>query len=270
MHDQEGCNIRRMDPETQMELLEAMLDGSQTAALITDPLQENHPIIYVNQTFQKLTGYATEETIGHNCRFLQGDGTDPKDVQTMRDAIARQSAVTVTLRNYRKDGTPFWNRVHIEPVWTGGQLFFIGTQTDVTVEVEQRTCLEEKEREIERLSLPVLAIDDGIAAISLNGEMDMDRHGRLTTKLSEYVLEHHSHSVIIDISGLYWDEDSPVFDLLHIQDVLKLMGCRLFVTGISPQAAQDLATELGPERPLTAFTSFKHAVKVAKSAGAFS
>ncbi|EMR05445.1 hypothetical protein C772_02553 [Bhargavaea cecembensis DSE10] len=258
-----------MDPETQITLLEAMLDGSRTAALFTDPSQEDHPIIYANHTFEKLTGYTLEETIGHNCRFLQGEETDPKDVKKMRDAIAQESAVTVTLKNYKKDGTPFWNRVHIEPVRAGGRLFFIGTQTDVTVEVNQRKRLEEKEREIERLSLPVLEIDDGIAAISLNGEMSVERYRRLTVKLSEYVQAHHSHSVIIDISGLYWDEDTPVFDLLHIQDVLRLMGCRLLVTGITPKAARDIAAEVATGSSLTAFTSFKQAVETAKSAGAF-
>ncbi|KZE37835.1 biphenyl 2,3-dioxygenase [Bhargavaea cecembensis] len=258
-----------MDAETQITLLEAMLDGSETAALFTDPSQEDHPVIYANQTFEKLTGYSPEETIGHNCRFLQGADTNPDDVQKMRDAIRKEATVTVTVKNYKKDGTPFWNRVHIEPVRTGGRLFFVGTQTDVTLEEEQRKRLEEKEREIERLSLPVLAIDDGIAAISLNGEMSFERHRRLTAKLSEYVQEHHSHSVIIDISGLYWDENTPVFDLLHIQDVLRLMGCRLFVTGITPKTAQDISMKADSDRQFTAFSSFKQAVETAKSAGSF-
>ncbi|SEJ69592.1 PAS domain S-box-containing protein [Bhargavaea ginsengi] len=254
-----------MDPETQITLLEAMLDGSRTAALFTDPSQEDHPVIYANQTFETLTGYTPEETIGHNCRFLQGADTDPKDVQKMRDAIRQESSVTVTLKNYKKDGSPFWNRVNIEPIRTGGRLFFIGTQTDVTVEVNQRKRLEEKEREIERLSLPVLEIDDGIAAISLNGEMSVERYRRLAVKISEYVQQHHCHSVIIDISGLYWDEDTPVFDLLHIQDVLRLMGCRLLVTGITPKAARDIAGEAASEHTLIAFSSFKQAVQTAKA-----
>ncbi|MFC7366601.1 MULTISPECIES: PAS domain-containing protein [Bhargavaea] len=259
-----------MDPQTQNLLLEAMLDGSQTAALITDPSQEDHPVLYANKTFEKLTGYSPEETIGHNCRFLQGPDTELKDVQKMRDAIRDEHSVTVTLKNYRKNGTPFWNRVNIEPVRTGGRLFFIGTQTDVTVEVQQRKSLEEKEREIERLSLPVLEIDDGIAAISLNGEMGVERYRRLTVKLSEYVQQHHSHSVIVDISGLYWDEDTPVFDLLQLQDVLRLMGCQLFVTGISPKAARDIGSEVDKDRKLIAFSSFKQAVVSAKRAGSFS
>ncbi|MCW1928396.1 PAS domain-containing protein [Bhargavaea beijingensis] len=259
-----------MDPETQITLLEAMLDGSRAAALFTDPSQEDHPVIYANKTFEKLTGYSLDETIGHNCRFLQGTDTDPEAVQKIREAIRQETSVTVTLKNYKKDGTSFWNRVHIEPVHAGGRLYFIGTQTDVTVEIRQKKRLEEKEREIEHLSLPVLEIDDGIAAVSLNGEMSVERYRRLTVKLSEYVQEHHSHSVIIDISGLYWDDDTPIFDLLHIQDVLRLMGCRLLVTGISPKAARDIASETGPERPLTAFSAFKQAVETAKVAGALS
>lgn len=254
-----------MDPVTQITLLEAMLDGSRTAALFTDPSQEDHPIIYANRTFETLTGYTPEETIGNNCRFLQGADTDPKDVKKMRDAIRQESSITVTLKNYKKDGSAFWNRVNIEPIRTGGRLFFIGTQTDVTVEVNQRKCLAEKEREIERLSLPVLDIDDGIAAISLNGEMSVERYRRLAVKISEYVQQHHSHSVIIDISGLYWDEDTPVFDLLYIQDVLRLMGCRLLVTGISPKAARDIAAEAASEHTLIAFSSFKQAVQTAKA-----
>lgn len=104
--------------------------------LITDPRQDDNPIVFVNDAFRRLTGYTREETLGRNCRFLQGPGTSKDDVSRVRDAVERRVAIEIELLNYRKNGTTFWNRLLISPVFdTDGDLsFFFASQFDVTPE----------------------------------------------------------------------------------------------------------------------------------------
>ena len=102
--------------DTQIQLLEAMLDGSKVGTIVTDPEKEDNPIIYANHTFTEMTGYGKEEILGRNCRFLQGPDTSAMGVDQIRQAIKNQEKTTVILRNYRKDGTSFWNRLAITPV----------------------------------------------------------------------------------------------------------------------------------------------------------
>src|SRR4051812_45206300 len=104
---------------------------------ITDPRQPDNPLIWVNPSFTRVTGYESAEVVGRNCRFLQGPATDPATVATIRTALEERSTVTTTLLNYRKDGTAFWNQLSISPVFDGaGQLVsFVGVQTDVTERV---------------------------------------------------------------------------------------------------------------------------------------
>ncbi|RKQ91231.1 PAS domain S-box-containing protein [Solirubrobacter pauli] len=112
----------------------AGLDLSDTGFLLTDPRRDDHPIVYVNDPFLEMTGYAADEVLGRNCRFLQGEGTDPAAIDELRRAIADERPTTVEVLNYRKDGSPFWNQVYITPVRDGDGhvVHFIGLQIDVT------------------------------------------------------------------------------------------------------------------------------------------
>ncbi|MBZ5201499.1 PAS domain S-box protein [Planomicrobium chinense] len=246
--------------EEQLTLLEAMVDGSNVATIVTDPSQEDNPIIYTNRTFEKMTGYQQSEVLGRNCRFLQRKETDPKERQKIRTAIEARESVTVTLQNYRKDGSLFWNRLHIEPVEVMGALYFIGTQTDVTLEHNQRQELTEKELEIEQIMLPILSLQDHVAAVALIGNMTHHRFDLLISKLSLYVQKERIEHVMIDVTGLYWEEGFPLEGLLSIRDVLKLMGTHLYVTGISPKAARELGTLQDQRRPLLTFSSIQQAM----------
>jgi len=85
-----------------------------------------------------MTGYSADEVLGHNCRFLQGEGTDPKDVTKLRDAVKNGRHVSVRLLNYRKDGTPFWNLLTMTPIKgdDGRVSKIVGVQVDVTSRTE--------------------------------------------------------------------------------------------------------------------------------------
>ena len=104
--------------------------------LVTDPGQADNPIIYVKQAFTQLTGYARDEILGTNCRFLQGPGTNLDDVAKIRKAIEDRRSIEIDLLNYRKDRTSFWNRLLVSPVFdAAGQLtHFFASQFDVSPE----------------------------------------------------------------------------------------------------------------------------------------
>jgi PAS domain S-box-containing protein len=109
---------------------------SGMAAIVTGPLAEDCPAIFVNDAFSRLTGYAAAEVIGRNCRFLQCSETDPIAVAQVRQAVASGGGITVDLLNQRKNGETFWNRLHIAPIRdpAGNIEFFLSTQVDVTNE----------------------------------------------------------------------------------------------------------------------------------------
>lgn len=116
----------------------AAVRATRMPMLITDPTLPDNPIVFVNDAFARLTGYTREETLSRNCRFLQGPGTNQNDVKRMREAINRRVPIELDLLNYRKDGTTFWNRLLMSPVFNEGELsFFFASQFDITPERER-------------------------------------------------------------------------------------------------------------------------------------
>ncbi len=153
---------------------------------ISDPRLPDSPLVFVNPAFQRTTGYSPAEAEGRNCRFLQGPGTEPAAVQRIRDVLRERRHESVTLLNYRKDGTPFWNEVSLSPVYdAGGELtHFVGIQADVTrrVEVDQerarhldaeRAARADAERAQRRLAL--LAEATSMLASTLEVDESLDR-----------------------------------------------------------------------------------------------
>jgi len=132
-----------MDEREELEMLRDAVQVAESTVIVTDPNRPDNPIIYVNRGFEVLTGYSREEVLGRNCRFLQGGDHDQPGVRRVRTAIERREAVSVELRNYRKDGSMFWNELHLSPVFRGGALrYFFGVQNDVTHHKEADTARE--------------------------------------------------------------------------------------------------------------------------------
>lgn len=121
-------------------LLAKAVDAASSSLIITDQQLPDHPIIFCNAAFEKLTGYAPQEVLGRNCRFLQGNDTGQKYIQQIRECIAAGSHCTVAIRNYRKDGTVFWNELVLSPVKTedGQVTHYIGIQKDITQQMAGR------------------------------------------------------------------------------------------------------------------------------------
>ncbi|THF84375.1 PAS domain S-box protein [Deinococcus sp. KSM4-11] len=115
-------------------LLSRVLDASVSGAVLADARQDDVPLIYVNPTFEHLTGYSAAEVIGRNCRFLQGEDRDQSARHDLRHAIATGQPVTAILRNYRKDGSLFLCEVTLSALRDeDGQVTHVmGFQHDVT------------------------------------------------------------------------------------------------------------------------------------------
>ncbi len=110
------------------------LEAAGNGIIIADMQQPDLPIIYSNSAFSRMTGYSKSETLGRNCRFLQNDDRDQAEIKTLDIAIQKGESCRVTLRNYRKDGSLFWNELTITPLYDETQKLthFIGVQNDVT------------------------------------------------------------------------------------------------------------------------------------------
>ena len=141
-------------PEDGRRLRDLAVSASRHGILVTDPNLPDNPIVYVNPAFEKLTGYAAEEVLGRNCRFLQGDDTQQAPVREVRSAVREGRECRVVVRNYKKDGTPFWNDLSISPARdeNGRLLNFVGVQEDVTERKRTEDALREQTETLEKLN----------------------------------------------------------------------------------------------------------------------
>jgi PAS domain S-box-containing protein len=134
-------------------LLERAVSAATEGILITDARQPDQPIVFVNSGFERLTGYSAAEVLGSNCRFLQGPDTDFATVARIREAIRSGEPVAAELLNFRRDGTPFWNRLSITPIRgpDGAVAHHVGIQQDVTPFRQIRAELAVAEEHYRRL-----------------------------------------------------------------------------------------------------------------------
>jgi PAS domain S-box-containing protein/diguanylate cyclase (GGDEF)-like protein len=119
-------------------LIEELSDGIAIARIVG----ESGPLLYVNRAFEQLTGYERKEVLGKDCRYLQGNERDQAEVARIRAAIKTAEPVDVTLRNYRKDGSLFWNALSLRPIRVGCELFYFGILRDVSAIRQTEIALE--------------------------------------------------------------------------------------------------------------------------------
>ena len=137
--------IVEKDPGLIPQVLSKILDSCVNGVSLADPDQEDMPLVYVNKAFETITGYTLAETVGRNCRFLQGKEHDQVEIIQLREALKNKKSVEVTLRNYRKNGELFYNHLVMSPLFdsNGNLLYFLGVQFDVTPQIRAEDEIKE-------------------------------------------------------------------------------------------------------------------------------
>ena len=183
-----------LDSGEDAEIRDRAVVAAGLSFTISDPRLPDNPLVFVNPAFERTTGYRRDEVQGRNCRFLQGPDTDPAAVQAVRDALASREHRTITLLNYRKDGSAFWNELAVSPVFdaSGELTHFVGIQSDVTARVAvehererhlaaERAARSAAERAQRRLAL--LAEATSMLAATLDVDESLERLTSLVVPL---------------------------------------------------------------------------------------
>jgi PAS domain S-box-containing protein len=136
-----------------LNLLKKAIDTANDGLVIAEQEGDDTILLYVNEAFERLTGYEEDEILYRDCRFLQGNDRDQEARKVIRAAIEAGEPCRVRVRNYHKDGSLFWNELSITPVFNeeDGITYYIGVQKDVTHEVEIERQLDEARQRIKEL-----------------------------------------------------------------------------------------------------------------------
>jgi len=149
------------------QLMQLVINASNDGIVIAEKEgDEDNILIYVNPAFERLTGYSRDEILYQDCRFLQSGDRDQPALEHIRKALKEVGSCREVLRNYRKDGTPFWNELSLTSVKNeiDGHTYFVGVQKDVTAQVraQQRVAQLEKELAQARETIARLEATNGV------------------------------------------------------------------------------------------------------------
>lgn len=142
------------------KLLQLVIEASNDGIVVAEQEGDDNILIYANPAFQRLTGYQVDDILYQDCRFLQAGDRDQPGLAAIREAIRSNQPSRQIIRNYRKDGSAFWNELSITPVFNDGDqlTYFIGIQKDVTPEVEAKQRVLELEAEVQQLREQLAAL----------------------------------------------------------------------------------------------------------------
>lgn len=209
--------------------------SSHLAMAVTDPRQSDNPLVFINPAFSELTGYASTELLGRNCRFLQGPGTDQAAKEALKCALARRRSIEVDLLNYRKTGEPFYNKLFVSPVFDhGGNLIhYFSSQLDVSAQRRADVIGRRREdilRQIsvslrERLRMTLAAVETIVGNALTEASSVTTAAGDISTKL---ISLGHIHNSLLKED---WDNltiasvvESVAFSLPGLRQSLHVSG----------------------------------------------
>ena len=133
-HDAQHAGDRLVARHMREDPFAAAFKATRMPMIVTDPNQDDNPIIFCNAAFEKLTGYSSDEVVGRNCRLLQGPKSSQAAIARIREAVKAGSDIAIDILNYRKDGASFWNALFLSPVRddAGKIIYFFASQLDFT------------------------------------------------------------------------------------------------------------------------------------------
>jgi hypothetical protein len=156
----------------ELRLKELAMDRAPIGITISGMDHPDNPLIYINDSFEAITGYEKERSIGCNCRFLQGPDTDPEKIEALGTAVENEEHTVVELKNYRADGEEFWNRIEIAPLRdeSGEVVNYVGFQMDVTARKEAEMALERERENLEHLLERINGLIEDTAGILVDAD----------------------------------------------------------------------------------------------------
>lgn len=141
-------------------LMQMVINASNDGIVIAEKEGKDKPLIYVNPGFERLTGYTRDEILYQDCRFLQSADRDQASLDNIRQALDSEGSCREVLRNYRKDGTHFWNELSLSSVYNehDNLVYFVGVQKDVTLQVKAQQRVEQLEKELAQVKAELAAL----------------------------------------------------------------------------------------------------------------
>jgi two-component system sporulation sensor kinase C len=226
---------------------------------VADACQPDLPLVYVNPAFEVMTGYLLEEVQGKNCRFLQGADRDQTSLVPLREAVAARREVVTVIRNYRKDGTAFWNELSLSPIRNrdGKVTHIVGIQMDVSARVEFEAALRESEKlaAVGRLAASIAhEINNPLEAVT--NLLYLARHSTAVEEIKGYLdqadKELHRASLITTQSLRFYKQSTKPQAALPgemLKAVLDLYDGKIYNAGISSSFRER------PTRPIVCMES---------------
>ncbi|NMZ39522.1 PAS domain S-box protein [Pseudomonas proteolytica] len=142
------------------KLMQMVINASNDGITVAEREGKDKPLIYVNPAFERMTGYSLDEILYQDCRFLQSGDRDQPALMAIREALDTGGACREILRNFRKDGTHFWNELSLSTVYNQAdqQTYFVGVQKDVTVQVKAQQRVVQLEAQVAQLTAELAAL----------------------------------------------------------------------------------------------------------------
>ncbi|NMY96669.1 MULTISPECIES: PAS domain S-box protein [Pseudomonas] len=142
------------------KLMQMVINASNDGICVAEREGKDKPLIYVNPAFERMTGYSLDDILYQDCRFLQSGDRDQPALMAIREALDTGGACREILRNFRKDGTHFWNELSLSTVYNQAdqQTYFVGVQKDVTVQVKAQQRVAQLEAQVAQLTAELAAL----------------------------------------------------------------------------------------------------------------
>jgi len=233
LHQHDSGNVLPREGESHSgDVFQVAVQMTRMAMVLSDPNQDDNPIVFCNAAFCEQTGYAESEVIGRNCRFLQGPATDPTTVKRIAEGLGKREIVSEEIYNYRHDGRGFWNALYVSPIFDpeGRLLYYFGSQVDVTRRKEAALQQQQRLDTVgvmasgvahafnNLMTIVVASIDQAAAQASSESQrLQLARAdeaardaGRLTQQMLSFARRQFLEEQTVDLNGLVGDLDKLV------------------------------------------------------------